>query len=227
MAAPKIGTVVDGYRFTGGNPNDENAWVVVGERSTEQAKTDAQWLDNLRSEARAARQVVPLANQFLGYNQEAGTGGIGTALGGGFGPIPALDRRPARQAMEGLTSSMMRATMVPGQSRSMDSNKEMQFAIERLPNINAKGDVNTDRVKEIQREAFMKAAQLRAAERYIAEQGVPDGFEAYWAKLEPIVAKSFKFQRPPPLKVGKGVSNDTLKAKSAATEGYKVLGAED
>ncbi len=207
MAAPRIGTVVDGYRFLGGDPNNQASWVQNSERTTPQQKADSDWLEGMRAEARGAAKIAPLANQFLSYNQEAGTGGIGTALGsgidiGGFGVFPALDRRQSRQAMEGLTSDMMRATMLPGTSSTMNTGKEQEFAIARLPNVNTKGPVNEERVRNIQRDAFLKAERLKAAEDWMARNGVPDGFEEHWASIEPVVGQQFRFKKPSPKKFG-------------------------
>lgn len=220
MAAPAVGTVVDGYRFIGGDPNSQASWVQNSERTTPQAKADSDWLEGIRNEARGARKIVPMANSFLGYNQEAGTGGIGTALGGGidiagFRAFPALDRRESRQAMEGLTSDMMRATMLPGTSSTMNTGKEQEFAVNRLPNVNTKGPVNEERVRNIQRDAFMKGEQLKAAEAWIAQHGVPDGFEEHWARVEPVIAQQFRYQKPRPIKIGE-VRQDPVRQANRA-----------
>ena len=182
------------------------------------AAKDAEWIDTLRSDAGVAREVAPMATQFLGYNQGTGTGGILTKMGGGWGPIPALDNRQGRQAMEGLTSAMMRATMKPGTSSTMNTGAEQQFAIQRLPNVNTKAAVNVDRVRELQRDAFRKSARLHAAERYVNERGSPDGFDAYWSKLEPTVMKSFQFQWPE--KTEPGMSGAPKVAAKKKPEGW-------
>ena len=92
---------------------DQDEVVEPREKLDEKrAAKDAEWIDTLRSDAGVAREVAPMATQFLGYNQGTGTGGILTKMGGGWGPIPALDNRQGRQAMEGLTSAMMRATRI-------------------------------------------------------------------------------------------------------------------
>lgn len=182
---------------------DQDEVVEPREKLDEKrAAKDAEWIDTLRSDAGVAREVAPMATQFLGYNQGTGTGGILTKMGGGWGPIPALDNRQGRQAMEGLTSAMMRATMKPGTSSTMNTGAEQQFAIQRLPNVNTKAAVNVDRVRELQRDAFRKSAKLHAAERYVNERGSPDGFDAYWARLEPTVMKSFQFQWPDQVEPG-------------------------
>lgn len=228
MAAPRIGTVVDGYRFLGGDPNDQNSWVLNGERTKSEEGKDADWLDSLRSEERTARKIVPLADQFLSLNQEAGTGGIGTALGGGLDlgwlKIPALDRRQSRQAMEGLTSDMMRATMLPGTSSTMNTGKEQEFAIARLPNVDTKGPVNEGRVRNIQRDAFLKAERLKAAEDWIARRGVPDGFEEHWASIEPAVEQQFQFRKPRPKKFG-AEADPTVRANRAIANGKQIPAA--
>lgn len=224
MAAPAVGTVVDGYRFIGGDPNSQASWVQNSERTNPQQKADSDWLEGIRGEARSAAKIAPMANRFLGYNQEAGTGSFWTALGGGLeiaghGVIPPMDRRPARQAMEGLTSDMMRATMLPGTSSTMNTGKEQEFAINRLPNVNTQGPVNEDRVRNIQRDAFLKAEQLKAAENWIARYGVPDGFEAHWAQVEPAIAQQFRYQKPRPIKVGDVRQDPVRQANRAIADG--------
>lgn len=220
MAAPAVGTVVDGYRFVGGDPNNQASWVVASERSNAQQKADSDWLEGIRGTAQTSAKIVPMANRFLGYNQEAGTGSFLSALGGGLeiagtGVIPPMDRRPARQAMDGLTSDMMRATMLPGTSSTMNTGKEQEFAINRLPNANTQGPVNEARVRNLQRDAFLNGERLKAAEDWMARYGVPDGFEAHWAQVEPVVAQQFRYQKPRPIKFGEPSQDPVRQAKRA------------
>lgn len=156
-----------------------------------------------RGSAQSARAVREMGDQFLGYNQKAGTGGIGTELGSGFEAmglniIPPLDRRPERQAMEGLTSKMLSATMIPGTSRSMDSNAEMKMALGRLPNVHTKGPVNADRVTELRRNEAVQAARLRAMEAWASTHQSMDGFEDLWAPQEAQIRKTYGLNVRPP-----------------------------
>lgn len=159
-----------------------------------------------RGVVQGARGLREMGDQFYGYNSKAGTGGIGTELGSGFDVgggalgtlniIPPLDRRPERQAMEGLTSKMLAASIVPGQSKSMDSNAEMKMTLERLPNVHTKGPVNKDRITEIQRSYAVQTAKLQAMEQWAANHQSMDGFDSAWAPQESKIRQTYQFQAP-------------------------------
>lgn len=156
-----------------------------------------------RAAALTSRQVRSMGDQFQQANLLAGTGGLGTALGGEgsiFGvSIPGLDRRPERQAMEGLSSKMLSALTLPGASKSMDSNAEMKMALSRLPSVYAQGPVNTERVAELQRNEAIQQARLVAMESWAGTHQSMDGFESAWAPQEAKIRRAYKFQPPPRL----------------------------
>jgi hypothetical protein len=54
MPGPQVGTVVDGYRFKGGNPNDAGAWEPVEKLTEDQGKSQ----DYARQMAEAERQYL-------------------------------------------------------------------------------------------------------------------------------------------------------------------------
>lgn len=180
-------------------------WVPTGRGGVTPEHTTSveESLAAQRGRAQSARDIATVGDRFIQHNRNAGTGGLMTYLGSGatdllFGlDLPRLDFRPERQAMEGLTSEMLRMSMVPGQSRSMDSNKEMEMTLARLPNVNAAGDVNLERVKNIQQEMFIQTERLRAMESWAKTHQSMDGFESAWTQHEPRVRAQFKYKPPP------------------------------
>jgi len=176
--------------------------------ATNAANQTRSWLDTVRGDAQSARQVREMGDKFLGYNygkgpfSPAATGGLISRLPFGLDNL-VMAGSPNRQAMQGMTSSMMRAMMVPGQSRSMDSNKEMEFAIARLPNIGSTGAVNKDRVRDIQHAEFLAREKLKAAEEWARTRGDPDGFEQMWSAKVPEISAQFKYEPPPRRTPGK------------------------
>jgi hypothetical protein len=178
-------------------------WVPTGQGGVmpEHPQPVEEALTAQRGAASSARNLSTVANRFLQENYQRGTGGIGTYLGGGaelpFGMrFPQFDRGQHRTAMEGMTSYMLRQSMVPGQSRSMDSNKEMEMTLARLPNVNTPGPTNKQRVMNIQQEMFVQTKRLDAMEWWAKQHQSMDGFEQAWTETEPEVRKQFKFQDP-------------------------------
>lgn len=192
---PKTGHTVI---FKGGQ------WVPTGESGVTPSHPQSveEGLTAQRGNAASARNLSTTANRFLQENYQRGTGGILDSLGGGvempfgLGTWGRTDFGPHRTAMEGLTSDMLRQSMVPGQSRSMDSNKEMEMTLARLPNVNTPGPTNKQRVMNIQQEMFVQNERLKAMETWANQHQSLDGFESAWTAHEPGVRKAFKFQDP-------------------------------
>ena len=160
--------------------------VTPAAQEAQRKATD--WVNPLAQEAAKKRDLAAMADQFIGYNYNRGTGGIAEAL-------PNWGQ-PNRQAMEGLTSKMLAATIVPGQSKSMDSNKEMEMALQRLPHVGAQGPVNQDRAALIQREAYLANEKLRAASEWAKSGRSPADFEINWERQLPTIEQRFKYRAP-------------------------------
>lgn len=189
-----------------------------------QRDNENKFLLPIRGEATTSRNVRDLGQRFQGYNRDQATGGLTSYL------PPVGNGR--MQAMEGLTSDMMRATMVPGTSGTMNSNVEQQFAQARLPNRRTVGPVNDDRVRALEREAWLKAARLDAAEKWLSARNTPDGFEAAWQRNLPIWEREYEARRAPrggaalaaaarPDQSRRDIANQQLRAKSASAP-YKA-----
>lgn len=136
-------------------------------------------LDQARARAPTLSRVADLGQQFIGYNQKRGTGGVGSD------PLVPSWFQPNRQAMTGLTSEMLSALIVPGQSKSLDSNKEMEFAQARLPNVQTAGPINQDRVRRMKIDRDVMNERIKALEAWAASgKRTLQGFEAQWAPRE-------------------------------------------
>lgn len=130
MAAPNVGAIIDGYKFLGGNPNDEGAWQPVGVEELAAAKAlgSAQGKNGLAGPQRvdqvtfndAATQlkdlrdlegrVNPLTSGFLGSLQAdtpdpVGKGSLWNGIKGspGYNLDSDLETIKARMLMSGLS----------------------------------------------------------------------------------------------------------------------------
>ena len=107
--------------------------------------------------------------------------------GGWVESIPWLRTlgRPDSQAMQGLTSQMLRANIQPGTSGTLNSEREMDLALAQYPSLQTSGPVNRTRVLRLQIERDLQAARLSAAEQWASQRGNLDGFEQHWAARGP------------------------------------------
>jgi hypothetical protein len=156
-------------------------WVPAGPRATQDNREDPT-LKAERDRLRSAGQLAQLGRSFNQANVAQGSGGIGSVLGSGWGPIPQLDRRPERMRMEGLTAEMTAAARIPG-SGDM-SEKEMMMNMQRFPNIMTPGPVNTQRVNSLLENERVQRARVAAMERWAASHPSLAGFEEEWAPQE-------------------------------------------
>ena len=155
-------------------------------------------LNKMRAEAKSAREVRRMGDEFLGYNYGKKTGGLDDFL---FPPW----MQPKAQAMEGLTSKMLNATRLPGTSGEQNTGKEQETVMARLPNRKTGGRVNKDRGRGLQEDEFLRYKRVEAAERWVAQNGSLDEFEAQWGRMEPTVRQGFKYVEPPKREPGRGV----------------------
>lgn len=169
-------------------------------------------MTGIDGEVLKSRQMAEMGNQFMGYNQSRGTGGFLTTF-------PSAGQ-PNKQAMEGITSRMLQASIVPGQSKTMDSNKEMEAALRRFPNVQTQGPANRTRNVMLQQDKFMSEQKLNAAKKWIEAGNDPVMFEAEWGQQIPKARNLFRYDFPPALDAAKGeVANGTGRVKSAGAGG--------
>ena len=182
-------------------------WSPVGATtSSPEAKILMTGID---SELLKSRQMAEMGNQFMGYNQSRGTGGILTML-------PSAGQ-PNKQAMEGITSKMLQASILPGQSKSLDSNAEMTAALRRFPNVNTQGPTNRTRNIMLQQDKFLSEQKLNAAKKWIEDGRDPIMFEAEWSQRIPKVRNLFRYEFPPALDASKGeVGNGAMRVNQGA-----------
>ena len=169
-------------------------WSAVGSStSSPEAKS---LMTNIESDLLKSRQMAEMGNQFMGYNRSRGTGGMLEGL-------PSWGQ-PNKQAMEGITSKMLQASIVPGQSKALDSNKEMEAALRRFPNVNTQGPTNRTRNIMLQQDKFLSEQKLAAAKQWIEAGNDPVMFEAEWSQRIPKVRNLFRYEFPPALDASKG-----------------------
>lgn len=148
------------------------------------------------AEALKARQMADMGNEFMGYNRSRGTGGILEGL-------PSWGQ-PNKQAMEGITSAMLQASIVPGQSKQLDSNAEMAAALRRFPNVATQGPANRTRNIKLQMDKYVADQKLQAAQSWLKAGNDPSTFEADWGRRLPSVRAGFRYTFPAQLDAKKG-----------------------
>lgn len=121
------------------------------------------------------------AQQFLRHNARQPTGGILDILPPGLRGF----NRPGTQAMQGITSQMLRENIQPGTSGTLNSIPEMDLALQQYPSVNASGPINRTRALRLQIERDVQNARVSAAEAYAREHGNIDGFEQQWSAFVP------------------------------------------
>lgn len=148
---------------------------------------DAQDLQAARGALGTSARNVQLGEQFLEANRtprrspvDAGgeTGGW-TAL-----PVPEWSglQNETRQRMEGLTNSMVRANIRPGQAGTMNSIIEQMMARQQYPSPEAPGNINGDRILSMLVDNDEMAAMVDAAERWAQQHGSLSGFAVDWTQ---------------------------------------------
>lgn len=141
-----------------------------------------------RSRVQQATGNASLGHQFLQHNSRQPSGGWVERLPLGMNTIG----RPDSQAMEGLTSQMLRSNIQPGTSGTMNSEKEMALALAQYPSLQTSGPVNRTRVLRLNIDRDIAAARLQALETYARQRGNVDGFEQTWAQTEPQLRASIE-----------------------------------
>lgn len=141
-----------------------------------------------RSSVQGAARNASLGHQFLQHNSRQSTGSILDRLPLGLNTLG----RPDSQAMQGLTSQMLRANIQEGTSGTLNSVPEMNLALAQYPSPQTSGPINRTRVLRLNIERDVTQARLAALENYARQNGNIDGFEQAWAQSEPQLRASIQ-----------------------------------
>lgn len=164
-----------------------NGSRYVPESAATLAPEAADQLQSERSRLATSTRNANLGQQFLRHNQRQQTGGWVES-------IPGLNTlgRPDAQAMQGLTSQMLRENIQPGTSGTLNSEREMQLALAQYPSLQTAGPINRTRVLRLQIERDLQAARVNALEQYARSRRNVDGFEQWWSAQAPNVRASIE-----------------------------------
>jgi hypothetical protein len=183
MAAPAVGTVVDGYRFNGGDPRSQASWEPVraaarpsrGGLPADDAKTIAE----ARNKAQTAIATASDAEEFLKLNREAGTG---EAWGIPFASELRAAFDPKFAGMQSITNRMAPLQRVPGSGSSTD--KDVGMFRRSIPNPDYTGPTNTMIAKRLESDAKRAAGYSAFMERWAQERGNLLGAQEAWTKYQ-------------------------------------------
>lgn len=183
MAAPAIGTVVDGYRFNGGDPRSQSSWAPVGAQARPARgglpAADAKAIGAARESAQAAAASANDAEEFLKLNREAGTGqGWGIPFASEF--RAAFD--PKFAGMQSITNRMAPQQRVAGSGASSD--KDVSMFRRAVPNPDYTGPTNTMIAKRLQSDAKRAAGYSAFMERWAQERGNLLGAQEAWTRYQ-------------------------------------------
>lgn len=182
MPAPAPGAVIDGYRFKGGNPNDQASWEPVsgapddvGQR--QEYQTSLQQLRERRAAVDSTAPTMEALDRFERLNQNAGTGGIleqipmvRTGLNNMFAPNKA--------EMSSIAGALQTRDVPPGQGAV--SNYERELFAQGVPDINRPGPVNQNIINGIRARRQQEVDRLSFMEAYLGRNGTLNGAAELW-----------------------------------------------
>lgn len=197
MPGPQIGTVVDGYRFKGGNPNDAGAWEQVAKMSGAEQKA----LQEARDDSREALRIAQAAERFGKLNQKSGTGGLRAFnvpipfTKSDFGVDDVISMfDPNFAAMRSIASSVAPGMRPEGSGSSSD--RDMKMFKESFPSVFNLGSANKIIRERLVDDSTQKGARAAFLETWAQKKGTLAGgdqaFDAWWSKYskrQPMKAK--------------------------------------
>jgi len=182
MPAPAPGAVIDGYRFKGGNPNDQASWEPVsgapdGVGQRQEYQTSLQQLRERRAAVDSTAPTMEALDRFERLNQNAGTGGIleqipmvRTGLNNMFAPNKA--------EMSSIAGALQTRDVPPGQGAV--SNYERELFAQGVPDINRPGPVNQNIINGIRARRQQEVDRLSFMEAYLAQNRTLNGAAEQW-----------------------------------------------
>jgi hypothetical protein len=197
MAGPKIGEVIDGYSYNGGDPNSKAGWTWVGngqagvdfapkaapKAAGGLAKTDQDALKDYRDQAATSLRTAQQAERFIGLNREKGTGGIISL------PLVsdiAAAVNPTYGEMNSITSKVAPGLRPPGSGSSSDKDTKMYRSA--FPNLDLPGEANASIADDWHKESDQAAAKAAFFDTWASKRGnllgADQAFNAFWAKRQ-------------------------------------------
>lgn len=193
MGAPSIGTIVDGYRYAGGDPNDEASWVPSNSVMSD-TKTDQETVSKLRDKSAASLATAQAYGRFIDENKKLPTG---PAMGIPILPLPKFmgdsptvadlmlgPFSPAYQHMKSITADQGPKQRPSGSGASSD--KDTALYLQGGPRVQNFGTVNQDIYEAKRQESDMDAARSAFMETWFQHKGSLLGgeqaFRSFWAK---------------------------------------------
>lgn len=183
---------------------------------------DADALASARRDAEAADRMARQADRFMGYNQQTGTGGLrntkidiwpfGTVV-----DVPAIMSMtsPNWGAMESITAATAPKDRVEGSGSTSDFEARMNLI--GFPNVNQRGDTNTETTRRIKDESARARARAAFMDRWAADRGTLLGADTAFVQWWDRYSKE------------KGIGGAPRKrapSKPAPSKGYRVLSVE-
>lgn len=244
MPAPAVGTVVDGYRFRGGDPNSQSSWELVGKAggvyadtlARERAKNDVKRLEGAMEGYRNAFGNEATADRALSLlNDDTPTGpaadariNMGKTVGGMLGFLPGIPTREQAQNLEQLRNIQSQGALGDvGQLKGPLSEKELAFVQRMQVDPNATQATNRAVLEAQKWVSRRQAAYGAALERWTRNTGSPsatnkDGltFDRWWAQYS-------SRNLPPPWSGGRPAGRITDTAPRTSSGGdYKIIAVE-
>ena len=171
MAGPTVGAVVDGYRFLGGNPNDQGAWEPVASAPKLSAQ-DRNQLKDARETSSNAAQVLSDLTRFESLNEAEGSGGF-NAIPGVGALRGAFDTEVS--GMNEITARLAPAQRVPGSGTTSD--KDLALYLQAVPSIKRPQGANTAIIDRGREEAVRRQAYADFLDDYASKNGSLIGAE--------------------------------------------------
>jgi hypothetical protein len=247
MEKPAVGTVIDGYRYNGGDPGSQSSWSPVGKADTvyadtiarERAKRDIQRIEAAGEAERNAYALEATADQAAAILPNTPTGfladvrrDVGRAAPA-LGFLPFVPDRTETANLETLTRLGAQGSLGSvGQLKGPLSEKELAFIQSMQLNPNASRMENQRIVEAMKWASKRQAAYGRALQSWTQTLGSPSAvnakglsFDAWWGQYapraipQPGAKPAASGQRPKPAAPRAG-------SKPAQGQGWKVLGVE-
>lgn len=171
-------------------------------------------LKEAREAAALARDIASKGDQFLEINRKRGTGElIGVNLPFGLGGVSEAMAPFSEDisAMQAITNQMAPSLRAPGSGAMSD--KDVALFKRSVPNVDFPGPTNTKIVARLKADAERQGARAKFLEDYVSRTGSLLGVEGAYQQF-------LAGQK-------KASANNKLRAKSAGSRGYKVLGVEN
>lgn len=189
---PAPGTVINGYRFNGGDPSNRNSWtptlmvatnrptlspkseqrIIVdrANRALRQLEAEREWID-------ANRRYRYDLDRFQNLNTEVGTGGA-SALGLVRRGLSLVDPRVGE--MEGITARMTPAQRPPGSGATSDL--EIGMYGRGVPSMERPGQANEAMINQMRAFYDERADRLDFMEQYLTDNQSLEEAAQKWSR---------------------------------------------